>query len=316
MAITFDGSQSASYFKQNPDVATAFQQNSQGMTPNEFAAWHYANFGAKEGRQLPKSFRTMSTTQGQPKGMLGTFNSDTGQTTYSPTPDQTTPVSASQYQRWQREAQNEDMYVNSANWSDYLDVKRKADQQYNDLAKQVLGDDFDAWEAARLGRGYFVRNDGSGLKSYKTADYLQNKFGTADYNAYMQQVGIPTMPNQTGSSTQGYQTYSDYLKTLGQWAQSKNLTPQKGMFNWYERNPNNPTQPNYPTAGRTSLSGSVVPASVPRNTIGRPPVQQSVQQPPQQMAPTGPYPTVSDSSAWKASPTAFTNIQRREGLFK
>jgi hypothetical protein len=324
MAITFDGSQSASYFKQNPDVAAAFQQDSKGMTPNEFTAWHYSNFGQKEGRQLPQSFRTMSTTQGQPKGMLGTFNSDTGNVTYGAMPNTTTPVSGAQQQQWQRDAANQDMYQNSANWSDYLEMKRNSELQYKDLAKQVMGDDFDAWEAARLGRNYFVRKDpDSGrLTSYKTGDYLNNKFGTADYNAYMGTLGIPQLPNVVGSSTQGYSAYKNYLDTLGTWAAGKNLTPQQGMFQWYDRNPN---QANFPTSATTSLSGQVVNPN-PRALTGSSAPQMQNRYSPlsgplagsvgASTGSGGLFPTVTDSSAWKAAPTAATPFQRREGLFK
>jgi hypothetical protein len=42
-----------SYFTANPDVAAAFQQNSYGMTPEQFAATHYQNFGANEQRAAP-----------------------------------------------------------------------------------------------------------------------------------------------------------------------------------------------------------------------------------------------------------------------
>lgn len=42
-----------SYFAANPDVAAAFQQNSYGMTPEQFAATHYQNFGANEQRAAP-----------------------------------------------------------------------------------------------------------------------------------------------------------------------------------------------------------------------------------------------------------------------
>ena len=41
------------YFQQNPDVAAAFQQNSYGMTPDQFAATHFQNYGTKEQRAAP-----------------------------------------------------------------------------------------------------------------------------------------------------------------------------------------------------------------------------------------------------------------------
>lgn len=41
------------YFSANPDVAAAYMQNTYGMTPADFAAAHYKNFGAQEQRAAP-----------------------------------------------------------------------------------------------------------------------------------------------------------------------------------------------------------------------------------------------------------------------
>lgn len=41
------------YFQQNPDVAAEYAKNSQGMTPEQFAATHYQKFGAAEQRAAP-----------------------------------------------------------------------------------------------------------------------------------------------------------------------------------------------------------------------------------------------------------------------
>jgi hypothetical protein len=41
------------YFQQNPDVAAAFQQNSYGLTPEQFASTHYQKYGATEQRAAP-----------------------------------------------------------------------------------------------------------------------------------------------------------------------------------------------------------------------------------------------------------------------
>lgn len=47
-----------SYFQANPDVAAAYQQNSYGMSPETFAATHYANYGVNEGRAAPAAAAT------------------------------------------------------------------------------------------------------------------------------------------------------------------------------------------------------------------------------------------------------------------
>lgn len=44
-----------SYFQQNPDVAAAYQQNSYGMTPDQFAQTHFDKFGVNEQRAAPTS---------------------------------------------------------------------------------------------------------------------------------------------------------------------------------------------------------------------------------------------------------------------
>lgn len=70
------------YFAANPDVQRAFQQNSYGMTPDQFAETHYRNFGQTEGRQwngqgaiAPPNFSAMTggqygNSQQPPMGLL------------------------------------------------------------------------------------------------------------------------------------------------------------------------------------------------------------------------------------------------------
>lgn len=41
------------YFLQNPDVKAAYNVDSQGMTEQQFAQWHYDNYGKNEGRKTP-----------------------------------------------------------------------------------------------------------------------------------------------------------------------------------------------------------------------------------------------------------------------
>jgi ethanolamine utilization protein EutP (predicted NTPase) len=50
------------YFQQNPDVAAAFQQNSYGLTPEQFAATHYEKYGANEQRAAPTSAPILTPT--------------------------------------------------------------------------------------------------------------------------------------------------------------------------------------------------------------------------------------------------------------
>lgn len=42
-----------SYFNANPDVAEAYEEDAYGMTPQEFADFHYTNYGAEEQREAP-----------------------------------------------------------------------------------------------------------------------------------------------------------------------------------------------------------------------------------------------------------------------
>jgi hypothetical protein len=48
------------YFQQNPDVAAAYQANSYGMTPDQFAATHFQNYGASENRAAPSTGLTQT----------------------------------------------------------------------------------------------------------------------------------------------------------------------------------------------------------------------------------------------------------------
>ena len=50
------------YFQQNPDVAAAYRQNSYGLTPEQFAAAHYTNFGINEQRAAPASTPAVAPT--------------------------------------------------------------------------------------------------------------------------------------------------------------------------------------------------------------------------------------------------------------
>ena len=48
--IEFADAASYAYFLRYPDVAAAYRANSYGMTPDAFAAAHYARFGVPERR--------------------------------------------------------------------------------------------------------------------------------------------------------------------------------------------------------------------------------------------------------------------------
>lgn len=59
------------YFQQNPDVAAAYQQNSYGLTPEQFAQTHYTNFGQFEQRTptgLMSAPAPVATTAGATTG--------------------------------------------------------------------------------------------------------------------------------------------------------------------------------------------------------------------------------------------------------
>lgn len=50
------------YFAQNPDVAAAYVENTYGLTPEQFAAEHYARYGVNEQRVAPTGTGTTTTT--------------------------------------------------------------------------------------------------------------------------------------------------------------------------------------------------------------------------------------------------------------
>ena len=57
---TATGTNYNDYFTANPDVAAEYMRNTQGMTPEQFAASHYQNFGVNEGRAAPGALTTTS----------------------------------------------------------------------------------------------------------------------------------------------------------------------------------------------------------------------------------------------------------------
>jgi len=61
-------SNTPSYFDANPDVAQSYQQNSYGMTPEQFSQTHYQKYGQAEGRANPNQQPRM----GQPNSYSNT----------------------------------------------------------------------------------------------------------------------------------------------------------------------------------------------------------------------------------------------------
>ena len=49
------------YFQANPDVAAAYQANSYGLTPEQFASFHYTNYGQAEGRSATPEIVTTTS---------------------------------------------------------------------------------------------------------------------------------------------------------------------------------------------------------------------------------------------------------------
>lgn len=68
----------AAYFQQNPDVAQAYQENTYGLTPDEFAATHYQLYGQAEQRAAPAA---AATTTGTGTGTGTSTNTRTTTTT-------------------------------------------------------------------------------------------------------------------------------------------------------------------------------------------------------------------------------------------
>jgi non-homologous end joining protein Ku len=50
------------YFTANPDVAEAYQSNSYGLSPQEFADAHYNLYGQAEQRAAPTSLANVIST--------------------------------------------------------------------------------------------------------------------------------------------------------------------------------------------------------------------------------------------------------------
>ena len=54
----------AAYFQQNPDVAQAYQENTYGLTPDQFASTHYQLYGQTEQRAAPTTISNVIDTIG------------------------------------------------------------------------------------------------------------------------------------------------------------------------------------------------------------------------------------------------------------
>jgi len=85
------------YFQQNPDVAAAFQQNSYGLTPEQFAQTHYERFGVNERRAAPTTAVTglpaaLNQVTGGTNTTTGTATTPTAAPTAAPTPAPTAPA--------------------------------------------------------------------------------------------------------------------------------------------------------------------------------------------------------------------------------
>lgn len=67
------------YFNKNPDVATAYQENNYGLTPDQFAATHYQLYGQAEQRVAPAA-TTVTGSGTTETGTTGSGTTGTGTT--------------------------------------------------------------------------------------------------------------------------------------------------------------------------------------------------------------------------------------------
>ena len=293
------------YFAANPDVASAYSQFGSGMSPDEFAATHYTNYGQAEGRQTspltaPSDFNPNAVRAPTPRPNQGreyrpgvVADSPVLRPPMSPNAERANTAALNRQL-------NSDQYQSR---SQLLSLQRQAQRKYDDIAKSLLGDDYRAWQAARLGTPMYSYKDDMGRRQWTpTKDYLTSKFGTSDFNAFMQQKGLPSMPQPGQFSMQqggqGIQTYRDLLSQLNRF---KPQTP--GMLTPPAAGAP-PTNPNTaPVAASQPLAGMFTGAQPPQASVAPPMASQAPSQ-------TGPYPTVGDSSAWRAAPSAMTPQQR------
>lgn len=76
----------AAYFQQNPDVAQAYQENTYGLTPDQFASTHYQLYGQEEQRVAPtESIITQPSTPTTISNVIDTIGSNTPNTTNTAT---------------------------------------------------------------------------------------------------------------------------------------------------------------------------------------------------------------------------------------
>lgn len=344
----FDERLAQQYFAANPDVAQAYAANSNGMTPGQFAQFHFDNYGKAEGRQLtaPSDYNQGAAQPAMtPWNRLDRSNADPATVTQP-----LNPFQARQNQRQVDAGTNQGAYQQRGA---FTNLQNQAMSMYDDIAKNLLGDDYKAWRAAKLGVPTYSYVENGQRKQAPTIEYLQNKFGTSDYYGYLASKGLPTLPpngafssmGDSGAGIQAYQQFMNQLRPFMPAGQNQGMFGggTRGRVNGQVVNtgrmPNqqrNSTQAPYSGPRPTNISplqqqvtdyfkanpnklGPQVGSAAPVQTIvpgaGTPQASAGAFSPQAPGAVTGGgmYPTVGDSSAWQAQRTTLTPQQ--QGLF-
>lgn len=176
----------------------------------------------------------------------------------------------------------------AGNYANYLQAQNGAQAGFNTALQNALDPkDWEALQMVQLGNHSWFPGGGAityGMSSIDPRQYLVDKFGTFDTNQIAQALGVPLMPTLDQGGQQA-KPYNDYLASLN------TLRSQI------------PVQtPSFPTASPISGGTTMLNPQAP-STITDPGVRN-------QLKPIT-YPTVGDSSAWMAQPTAMTDTQQR-----
>lgn len=250
-----------------------FQAQNPGATWADFRAQFPANAQVTQ-QVTPQGTQWVVAQQAPQSGML--------------TEQQTNPLLANfEGSRYNQVAGQDDAFY-AGNYANYLQAQNGAQAGFNEALQNALDPkDWEALQMVQLGNHSWFPGGGAityGMSSIDPREYLVNKFGTFDTNQIAQSLGIPLMPTLDQGNQQA-KPYNDYLESL------KTLRSQI------------PTQtPSFPTASPISGGTTMLNPTVP-STITDPGVRN-------QLKPIT-YPTVGDSSAWMAQPTAQTSAQQR-----
>ena len=253
------------YFRGNPDVAAAYQQNSYGMTPEQFAQQHYQKYGMAEGRQAPGTVgnQYQGTDPYQAGQFQNQFDPSAGAYQNQQYQNQFNAGNAGSYQAGNISAQNTSTgrFIDPTNAQDYMspymeqvvaiqqrDAQRQADIAGTQLAAKAtqagaLGGWRDAIMRAEAARNLALQKgdiQATGLQAaYQQAQTefntdqqrsLQSQIANQGSNLQAQQMGEQSRQYGAGLGLQAAQNAAQCGQAANQLSeQSRQFGSQQGL---------------------------------------------------------------------------------------